>query len=180
MRNLDKFNRLERPWIVRTFSPRIQKDLEIINRPDNLPPIESLFIHGPTGTGKTIISIFMYLEIKKKLYLEQSDDTISFTKTSEVFNGLKASFDDPLVSEQVIINTLSEMDYLILDDFGSEKPSDWMLSVFYLLIDRRYENLKTTIFTSNHSLKEIAVKFGDDRITSRIQRMCKIIKKTKY
>ena len=32
----------------------------------------------------------------------------------------------------------------------------------------------------NADNKEIAVKFGDDRITSRIQRMCKIIKKTKY
>jgi len=180
MRNAVKFNEIERPLIIETFSPRIQKDLEIINRPDNLPIIQSLFIHGPTGTGKTIVSIFLYIEIKKKLYLEKSDATVSFVKTSEVFNGLKASFDDPTVSEQDILTALSEVDYLIVDDFGSEKPSDWMLSIFYLLIDRRYEGLKTTIFTSNHSLKEIAVKFGDDRITSRIQRMCKIIKKTKY
>ena len=65
---------------------------------------------------------------------------------------------------------------LVLDDFGVEKISDWSYQLLYMLINRRYNNLKTTIFTSNFSLEQIAQQLGDDRLTSRIQHMCDVQK----
>jgi hypothetical protein len=63
---------------------------------------------------------------------------------------------------------------LILDDIGTEKPSEWAQQNIFLIIDRRYETLRQTIFTSNLSLDELSERLGD-RITSRIAEMCKVI-----
>jgi hypothetical protein len=43
-----------------------------------------------------------------------------------------------------------------------------------IIINNRYENLKTTIFTSNSDLNALAHQLGDDRIPSRIVEMCQI------
>jgi len=49
-----------------------------------------------------------------------------------------------------------------------------------MITDYRWENQKPTIITSNYGLPELAELFGDDRIPSRIERMCKAVKKTPY
>jgi len=180
MRNEESWNnKIKRKFINQMFSPRIEKDLLKIHEPDDLPPLESYFIFGPVRTGKTIQAAFIFLQFAKEDYIAASYKKMIFVKTSEMFNKFKASFNDDTISEQEYLNQLSEADLLVLDDFGSERPTDWVLSMLYLLVDRRYENMKTTIYTSNLSLEEIADKFGDERIPSRIERSCKLIEKTK-
>ena len=180
MRDIKTWEERIRPKIMEDFSLRIQKDLETIPPPNDLPEIESCFIYGKIHTGKTILAAWMYVEACRQQFMSITHETIEFVKISEFFNQIKRSYDDPELSEQTILDRYSETDILFFDDFGMERPTDWALSLLYLLVDRRYENLKTTIFTSNHSLGQIAEKFGDDRITSRIQRMCKVIHKTKF
>jgi DNA replication protein DnaC len=48
----------------------------------------------------------------------------------------------------------------------------------YHLINHRYEYMKKTIITSNYTLEELEQRLNDQRITSRINRMCKIEEKT--
>jgi DNA replication protein DnaC len=45
--------------------------------------------------------------------------------------------------------------------------SDWAKQIWYIIIDRRYSDMKPTIYTSNLSLGEIAEFYGD-RIASRL------------
>jgi DNA replication protein DnaC len=181
MRNEETWLHKARPKIIKEFTPRMIKDLETISTPTDLPKLESMFIHGPVKSGKTIWSIFLMLEACKQRYLNGTNETIEFIKTAEMFNDIKRCYDDASRNEQEYLDRLSETDFLVLDDFGAERPTDWVLSLLYLLVDRRYENMKTTIYTSNHDLKEISKRLGDLRITSRIERSCKIIKKvTKY
>lgn len=160
------------------FTPRLRQDLESLPEP-KLPALGSYFIYGEVHTGKTVLAAFMLLRALKEKYLKATNDLLKFRKTSEIIEGIKSCFDDPEKDMTAYIDALTEADFLVLDDFGSERPTDFVLGVLYSLVDQRYEKLKTTIFTSNHSLDEIAEKFGDDRITSRIERMCKIIHKTK-
>lgn len=179
MRNKENWeNRVRERFIRTTFSPRIAEDLLKLPLPKDMPPLTNCFIFGPVKTGKTIVAAFLLLHFAGIDYLEATNKRIIFVKTSEMFNRFKASFTDKTISEQAYLNELSEADLLVLDDFGSERPTDWVLSMLYLLIDRRYENMKLTIYTSNLSLSEIADKFGDDRIPSRIERSCKLIERT--
>lgn len=184
MRNEQSWKERAFPKVLKSFPPRLQEDLQKISVPKNLPELKSSFIHGPVHSGKTVLAGFMMLEACKQRFLNATTDTIIFLKIIELLHDLRSCFNGEGESEKQILEKYSEADFLVLDDFGNEKPTDWVLSVLYLLIDRRYENMKTTIFTSNHSLKDIAQKFGDDRITSRIERMCgdgeSIYKKPKF
>ncbi len=182
MRTEDRWNRYIRPLMLPDFTPRLKRDMEILTPPNNLPKLGSYFVYGDINFGKTVWAAWMMLEALKFQYLNPGmmDGAILFFKTSEILNEIKAIWDDPNRDEQVYLNQLSDADFLVLDDFGSERPSDWVMSILYLLIDRRYENMKHTIFTSNHTLDQLSEKFGDFRITSRIERMCKIIIKKPY
>lgn len=79
-------------------------------------------------------------------------------------------------NEFELLESLNKVNVLILDDFGVEKMTDWAYQMLYSLINYRYENLKTTIYTSNLDLEELAAHTGDSRLTSRIQEDCTIIK----
>ena len=65
-----------------------------------------------------------------------------------------------------LIRKLKAVDLLIIDDLGREKPSEWVQSVLYGIIDYRYGK-KDLIFTSNLSRKELSAKLGNE-LTSRI------------
>jgi len=60
---------------------------------------------------------------------------------------------------------------VILDDIGAEKPSDWVEEQLYALIDVRYRMLRSTIFSSNRSMRQLEAQIGS-RSVSRIMEMC--------
>ena len=78
-------------------------------------------------------------------------------------------------SEQEILDEVSRVPVLFIDDLGAEAPSAWSTQALYMVIDRRYgENVKTFI-SSNYELRELAGRL-DDRITSRIAELCEVVK----
>ena len=51
--------------------------------------------------------------------------------------------------EAEVLKKVSECDLLIIDDFGAEKITDWVLEKVFLLIDTRYKTEKPLIITTN-------------------------------
>ena len=81
--------------------------------------------------------------------------------------------------EQAAINKFRDIPYLVVDDLGSDKKTDWSFSTLYEIIDGRDMYERTgMIITSNLSLGDLAARLDDDRIISRINGMCKIIQLT--
>lgn len=161
------------------------------------------YIYGECGTGKTRNLYGIYRTLRANIYwnlknltqdnekysiegrrvVEKGENSIRTVYTfpeieviniSEFFSDLKQSFDDDN-SEQQIQDAIKTRDILLIDDFGVEKLSDWVIEITYRLINHRYEYMKPTFFSSNLSLKELADRVGD-RFASRIAEMCKIIK----
>ncbi len=77
-------------------------------------------------------------------------------------------------SEKDLLDRYAQTPLLVLDDLGAEKISDWSRQTFYLLIDRRYREIKQTIITSNLTHDQLAGQL-DDRIASRICEMGVVI-----
>jgi DNA replication protein DnaC len=185
MRTIDSWGKQVLPHYLSLLSPRIQRDLQSLPFPTNLPDIDDgLFIYGPTESGKTILASWLLLEEQKKIYLEggpqSKDDVCELISADRLIEEIKSTFDSSsLQTEQSVISHYSSIRLLVLDDFGTTRPTDWVLSVLYSIINRRYEWIKKTVFTSNLTLEEIARVYGDDRITSRIDRMCRKVRKTK-
>lgn len=126
-----------------------------------------LYIWGGVGTGKThalyAIRTFWAARLKR----------FRITNVSELFASIKKSF-----GTDEVLDIVDEASYYQgFDDIGTEKDTEWAGEQMYRLVNQFYENKKYFVFTSNHSLKELAGRFGEqgDRIASRIAEMCVII-----
>lgn len=155
---------------------------------------DGLFITGPAGTGKSymaaaILKDRIYSDALKhyqELYygkekhgpqfaLDRSSKSWEWITVPELLLSLRSSFKDKSdETEEGIIRQYSRVEWLILDDLGAEKSSEFTIQSLYLIIDRRYSEMRPTIITSNLSLGEISEKVGD-RIASRIAGMCKVV-----
>lgn len=164
--------------IQKLFPPRLQQDLRTLPMPKKLPDIGTgLFLLGPTGSGKTVLSGFLLLQYSLDCYLHSIPERSAFVSVPELFQQIKDTFQpDSKQSERQVLDRYYNVDLLVLDDFGVTRPSDWVLQTTYAMVNYRYEHLKPTIFTSNFTLDEISELYNDDRITSRIERMCRILK----
>ena len=123
----------------------------------------SVFLISKTsGTGKTHLAI----AVLRKLILSGIRDSV-FVSSPSLFLEIKNSFDSATAHESEIIEKYCSVPFLVVDDIGVERVSDWAKQIWYIIIDRRYSDMKPTIYTSNLSLGEIAEFYGD-RIASRL------------
>lgn len=128
-----------------------------------------LYLHGGTGTGKTLTGCVILNELVrlyqiKVVYAKVTRDILGKIRAS--FNPKSEHFGEGYKIEQ----RLARVPVLMIDDFGSHKDTEWVNEVLYDLIDARYENNLLTIITSNDHLdtwKEI----GSGRIYSRLVEM---------
>lgn len=157
------------------LSPRIQKDLkhiEIEVEPNELIFLRSgggLFLTGAIGCGKTLYAINVLLASLRLTFIKQQGPRVhKFITVSDLLEEIRKSFDGE--SEKDPVGFYSEVDFLILDDLGMEKITEWSLEKLFQIINYRYEFLKPTVITSNLSLQQLSAKIGD-RIPSRITQM---------
>jgi DNA replication protein DnaC len=162
------------------FPPRIVKDLTQYGSPQITTPIQSMFLWGAAGVGKTLFAAWVLIEKAKEIYLSGESKECMFVSVPELINELQTSFSDSEKKASEILDRCRKSYLLVLDDFGAVKPTEWVYQVMYLVINYRYENLLPTVITSNLSLSELEVMFGDSRVVSRIDRMCTVYKKSTW
>jgi len=187
--------RFRSPFREKTFPPRIVRDLERFEPPDEINSLTAIirqeegkgvYIYGDAGSGKTVLAAMLLEALRLEDYLyptplpkDENGETIyepwaHFLPVCNLLGELRNTFTNQEHTEMEIIEKYSTTKYLILDDIGAEKVSDWTLQSLSIIINSRYEYLKSTIFTSNFNLDQLAEKLGDDRIPSRIFGMCYI------
>lgn len=130
-------------------------------------PDNNLYIWGLAGVGKTHLATAIIRQFKDGIVV----------KPQHIFRklrGLKSGED-----EQAVIDKLARKAHMVIDDLGVEKSSAFSLSALYEIIEARDMNYtKGLIITSNLSLAGLAERLGDDRITSRIAGMCRVVQIT--
>lgn len=132
---------------------------------------QGLFFTGPNGTGKTHLAVAIL-----RSSLLRGELNWYFVKTPYLLMAIRSSFKkESSDSEASLIKQFVDYDYLILDELGVEKTTDWSLQTLYLIIDGRSDYLKPTIITSNLSLQQIEDK-TDPRIASRIVGMSRSVR----
>ena len=134
---------------------------------------ESLFIHGPTGTGKTwLMSAMMRTEAERDIDIRQEFATFP-RMMLDIRDTMRPQSEQ---TEAGIVRRYSRVKRLYLDDIGAEKTSEYVRTTLYLILEAR-QSQPRTVLTSNLSLAEIAEQHGQ-RIASRIVGMCRVIKLT--
>jgi DNA replication protein DnaC len=188
MRTPERWNAVIRPLFIEScFPPRIQKDLEA-GYGFTVPEVDfksgqSLYLWGAVGGGKTLLACELLAREAGRLYLNnESTQGLEFISVPKLLQDIKSTFNVEAggATDQQIIDRYGKMKMLVMDDIGVfAKPSDWVLNTLYLIINARYEQQHPTIFTSNVDLNGLA-ELLDDRIPSRIQRMGRVLQKTRW
>ena len=87
-------------------------------------------------------------------------------------------------TELEILNPVMSAEVLVLDDLGAIRPSEWVWDTVSLMINSRYNNMRTTIITTNYPALAPgeggirAETLGDrigERMRSRLVEMCRVI-----
>ncbi len=176
------------------FTPRMLKELETYSSKsikqkvskivDAMTATEGSGVyiwHNQPRSGKTVLAMFIYVEIMKRAYIQNTSRNFIFTSMADLLDKeSKHNYRDWALATPIEI--ASQIPLLVLDDFGVEKgifnPANY--DKIYKLINTRYEYLRPTIFTSNVSIDGLSEMMDDARIPSRIGRMCSQIIKYHY
>lgn len=108
---------------------------------------KGLLLMGGCGVGKTHLAVAALLEIIQS----GRPGRFVFTNFQELIQEIQASFDsDGVPSKAELIRPLLEADLLVLDELGSQKPTPFVHDILYYVINTRYNEELTTIFTTNY------------------------------
>lgn len=110
-------------------------------------------IIGPIGCGKSIIAKKAEKNIMHNGYTALFIDTNLFLEKVK-----ERKFDDP--SAQDIQQQAIECDLLILDNFGLETYSDWNTQTLFSILEKRWGELKPTIYTSSLTQSDLRNRYG--------------------
>ena len=126
----------------------------------------SIFLYGNVGNGKT------HLAIATMNYLMKKNYSVAFVKATRLITELDES-KSYNVKQTIssIINQLSFVDLLIIDDLGANVWNKQSLDYFYKIIDTRYDNNKPIFITSNINSEYISQMMGQ-RIFDRLLGCC--------
>lgn len=134
----------------------------------------SIYLYGDNGTGKTHLTACMANNLMEAGY------SVLFTNIADIAKAIKATFNKSSTeTEQMFFDKLTSVGFLFIDDFGKEivKKGDedtWLQNQIFEIINKRYNNRRPIIISSNYSLAELMTDRGVDKATvERIAEVCK-------
>ena len=131
-----------------------------------------IYLFGDKGVGKTHLTACMANFLISKYV------PVLFTNLFEISKAVKSTFNrESSQTEQALIEKFSSIDVLFFDDLGTElftrnSGEMWLQSLLFDLINKRYNNRKATIFSSNYSLNALVNERGImEKTVDRISEM---------
>ncbi|MGD8376559.1 MAG: ATP-binding protein [Acidobacteriota bacterium] len=142
-----------------------------------------LFV-GPCGTGKTHLAV----SILKALVHERGIRCM-FYDFQDLLKEIQSSY-SPVnrTSEMSILMPVFTAEVLVLDDLGAQKPTAWVRDTVGHIVNNRYNDRRTTLFTTNRHdgpQEERGGRPGTEatlldqigaRLHSRIYEMCHVVR----
>jgi DNA replication protein DnaC len=137
---------------------------------DQLDEGRGLWFTGDVGTGKTTLA---YLVSKAAMEI---DRTVAIYSLPRLLGMLRDTYDDDApYSLNELIERLSAVDLLHVDDVGAEQTSPWVLEQLYAIVNTRYEDGKAIMVTTNLITEDgdaaLREQIGD-RTVSRLYEIC--------
>jgi DNA replication protein DnaC len=132
-----------------------------------------LLMQGGCGVGKTHLAVAALHEIIRL----GKPGTLHFSNFQDLIQNIQASFSsDQAPSKSEILRPLIDVDLLVLDELGSQKPTVFVQDVLYYVINSRYNDERVTIFTTNYlddprqGEESLELRIGE-RLRSRLHEM---------
>jgi DNA replication protein DnaC len=124
-----------------------------------------LWFMGPVGTGKTTLAM---LVSKAALRAGRSVAIYSLPRLlNEIRDTHRAER-----SHVELLDRLTAVDLLHIDDVGAQRTTDWVLEELYSIVNGRYEDQRSIVLTTNILDREALCEQITDRTVSRLTEMC--------
>jgi DNA replication protein DnaC len=161
------------------YNEQLTKALQHAKRlAESFPVVDKgLFFQGPPGVGKTHLAVAVLRHV-----ITARGARGLFYDTRDLLRVIRSTY-DPInrTQEMDVLRPVIETDLLVLDDLGAEKTSEWVEETLNLIVNSRYSERRTTIFTSNYDDNpdntdpdSLLFRIGF-RMRSRLHEMCEFL-----
>jgi DNA replication protein DnaC len=132
----------------------------------NLDRGQGVWLHGDVGTGKTTLAMLI------SRHALEAGRSVAIYSLPRLLSELRKTFDESSdVSYLQLLDSLTMVDLLHVDDVGAERSNPWVLEQLYSIVNARYEEEKAVVITTNLEHDELAEQIGQ-RTVSRLIEMC--------
>ena len=140
---------------VRRFADRIEEQLDAGR---------GLWLMGPVGTGKTTLAMLV-----SKAALKEGR-SVAIYSLPRLLNEIRDTHRAER-SHLNLLDRLTAVDLLHIDDVGAERTTDWVLEELYSIVNARYEEQRSMLIKTNLDHDALCEQITE-RTASRLAEMC--------
>lgn len=126
-----------------------------------VPGIGNLLMTGGTGLGKTFLSACIANQVTDRGF------SCCYESAPQLFSILEKDRFSPTEESRRAAENLFKCDLLIIDDLGTEMPSNFVTAAFYNLLNQRLLEGKCMLISTNLNAEELAERYSP-QIASRL------------
>jgi DNA replication protein DnaC len=124
-----------------------------------------LWFMGPVGTGKTTLAMLV-----SKAALE-TGRSVAIYSLPRLLNEIRDTHRAER-SHIDLLDRLTAVDLLHVDDVGAERKNEWVLEELYSIVNSRYEEQRSIVITTNIDDHDALCEQIGARTVSRLTEMC--------
>jgi DNA replication protein DnaC len=124
-----------------------------------------LWFMGPVGTGKTTLAMLVSKAALK------AGRSVAIYSLPRLLNEIRDTHRAER-SHVDLLDRLTAIDLLHIDDVGAERTTDWVLEELYSIVNARYEDERSVVITTNILDREALCEQITERTVSRLTEMC--------
>jgi DNA replication protein DnaC len=132
---------------------------------DRLDAGRGLWFMGSVGTGKTTLAMLVSKAALK------AGRSVAIYSLPRLLNEIRDTHRAER-SHVDLLDRLTAVDLLHIDDVGAERTTDWVLEELYSIVNARYEDQRSMVITTNISDREALCEQLTARTVSRLTEMC--------
>lgn len=129
---------------------------------------DGLWISGSIGTGKTWLAMLV------ARYAIERGRGVAVYSVPRLLSEIRRTYDDEGQTTLELLDQLTSVPLLVLDDAGTERTNPWVLEQLYTIINERWQEKRSIVMTTNLDAIQMEERLGE-RAASRLVGMCETV-----
>jgi DNA replication protein DnaC len=145
---------------------RVRRYVETLD--ERLAAGDGLWISGSIGTGKTWLAMLV------ARYAIERGQAVAVYSVPRLLSEIRRTYDGEGTTTLDLLDQLTEVTLLVLDDVGTERTNPWVLEQLYTIINERWQERRAIVLTTNLDPMQMEAQIGE-RAVSRLVGMCETV-----
>lgn len=154
---------------VREMDPQVVREVKRFcgSIDERLDRGDGLWFQGPRGTGKTTLAMLV------SLHALRAERPVAIYTVPQLLAEIRKTYDDDSRHDYLdLMSRLASVDLLHLEDMAVARTNDWVLEQLYTVINDRYQDERSVIFTADVEQPSDLARHVGERTYSRLIEMC--------